>query len=217
VCPDARRIGTVTSADASTADPPRAATLTAATESKTRTAQRPRWSDLLRRFGWVLSLALVVGLTVALLVAPINYRALGSSGYLGVFGATLAGTAAVIVPVPYLVAVVGAGSYLDPFAVAVVAGLAAALGELVGYLGGMTGRLLLPRNRWVQLLERGMKRFGSGVVFVGAVVPNPFFDAIGVVAGATRFPLALFVPACFLGKTVRFWILAAFGGHMFLG
>jgi len=134
-----------------------------------------------------------------------------------VFVATLVGTAAIVVPVPYIAAVVAAGSYLNPITIGLVGGLAAAIGEMTGYIGGMTGRVLLPQNRWTALIERGMLRFGTGVVFIGALVPNPFFDAIGLVAGAGRFPVALFMPACFLGKAIRLALLAAFGSALLGG
>ena len=74
-----------------------------------------------------------------------------------------------------------------------------------------TGRSLLPRNRWSSLLERRMVRFGWLVVFTGGVVPNPFFDAVGLVAGALRLPVWLFLIASFTGKGLRFWLLAVLG------
>jgi membrane protein YqaA with SNARE-associated domain len=95
--------------------------------------------------------------------------------------------------------------------VALVAGVGAALGELTGYLVGYTGRSLIPKNRWYLMIERGMVRFAAPVIFVASVIPNPFFDAVGIVAGATRLPLWLFLLACFLGKTIRFLLLAFVG------
>jgi membrane protein YqaA with SNARE-associated domain len=62
--------------------------------------------------------------------------------------------------------------------------------------------------RW---LQGAMRRYGAVVVFLGAFIPNPLFDAIGVIAGATRTSLWLFCSACFAGKALRFGIVA-FGG-----
>ena len=118
---------------------------------------------------------------------------------------------ALVLPVPYLAVIVIAGSFLDPRLVAVVAGAAAALGELTGYLVGYTGRALLPKNRWYLLVERGVGRFGGPVIFLAAVIPNPFFDAVGIIAGALRLPLWVFLVACFLGKAIRFWLIASLG------
>jgi len=155
-------------------------------------------------------LAMLV-LSVALLFVPVDYRAMGDWGYAGVFVVTLLATAALVLPVPYLSVIVLAGTFLNPVAVALIAGCAAALGELTGYIVGASGRNLLPHNRWTDWLERGMSRAGTVVIFLGAAIPNPLFDAIGVVAGASRFGVAKFLVSCFLGKTLRFWVFAVAG------
>ena len=67
--------------------------------------------------------------------------------------------------------------------------------------------LVLPAS----LLERRMVRFGRLVVFTGGVVPNSFFDAVGLVAGALRLPVWQFLIASFAGKGLRFWLLAVLG------
>ena len=158
-----------------------------------------------------LALLGVLLLSGALVFVPIDYKAMGNYGYLGVFVVTLLATGAIVLPVPYLALILVAGSFLNPVLVALVAGVGAALGELTGYLVGYTGRSLIPKNRWYLMIERGMVRFAAPVIFVASVIPNPFFDAVGIVAGATRLPLWLFLLACFLGKTIRFLLLAFVG------
>ena len=158
-----------------------------------------------------LALLGVILLSGALVFVPIDYKAMGNYGYLGVFVVTLLATGAIVLPVPYLALILVAGSFLNPVLVALVAGVGAALGELTGYLVGYTGRSLIPKNRWYRMIERGMARFAAPVIFVASVVPNPFFDAVGIVAGATRLPVWLFLLACFLGKTIRFLLLAFVG------
>ena len=159
-------------------------------------------------------LAAIVFASAALLFLPINYKALGVYGYLGVFLVTLLGTGAMVLPVPYLGFIALAGRDLDPVLVALVAGAAAALGELTGYLVGYTGRALMGRNRWYRFLEAQIGRFGVPIVFLGAAVPNPVFDAIGVVAGATRMPVGVFLVACFLGRVLRLYLVALLGTHL---
>jgi membrane protein YqaA with SNARE-associated domain len=163
----------------------------------------------------ILGLLATLAVSVGILFIPMDYRAMGDWGYVGVFMVTLLATAALVLPVPYLSVIVLAGSFLNPVAVALLAGCAAALGELTGYFLGRSGRNLLPHNRWTNMLERGMGRAGLVVIFLGAAIPNPLFDAIGVVAGATRFGVWKFLITCFLGKTLRFWILAFAGGAFF--
>ena len=159
----------------------------------------------------LLGLAAIVGLSALIVVLPVDYRAMGSYGYLGVFIVTLISTASLVLPVPYLATIVVAGSFLDPKLVALVAGFAAAIGELTGYALGYTGRGLLPDNRYIATIQTAMRRWGGLVIFGAAVIPNPFFDAVGMVAGATRMPVWLFVVAAFLGKTLRFWLFAMMG------
>jgi membrane protein YqaA with SNARE-associated domain len=159
-----------------------------------------------------LGLLAVIALSVGLTFAPLDYKAMGNYGYLGVFVVTLLATGAIVLPVPYLALILVAGTFLNPVLVALVAGVAAALGELTGYLVGYTGRSLLPKNRWYLMVERGVTRFGGPVIFVAAAIPNPFFDAVGIVSGATRMPIWLFWVTCFAGKTIRFWLLALAGG-----
>jgi membrane protein YqaA with SNARE-associated domain len=168
-----------------------------------------------RKLIWVLTLVATVAITIAAIKAPVDYRALGNHGYLGVFFITLVGTGAIAFPMPYIGAIVVAGSFLEPGAVALVAGIAAALGELTGYMLGYSGRSLVSSGGWYPSVERSVKQYGTGLIFVASIVPNPFFDAMGVIAGATRLPLPLFLLACFAGKTIRFWLLATYGGRVF--
>ncbi|MEA2639305.1 MAG: hypothetical protein QOF51_699 [Chloroflexota bacterium] len=173
---------------------------------------RSHWQQLIRP---TLGVVAVVVLSVALALAPIDYRALGEYGYVGIFAVTLVATATFFLPVPYMAAIVIGGSFLDPILVALVAGVAATIGELSGYVVGATGRNLLPHNRAYVMVERAIARFGGPVIFLAAAIPNPVFDFIGIIAGATRLPLWVFALGCFSGKTVRFWIVASAGGAIF--
>lgn len=155
--------------------------------------------------------AIAVGATVLILVGEIPYREVGEYGYLAVFIITLIGTAAIIAPVPYIAAIIVGGSFLSPLGVAAVAGVAAALGELVGYTAGYAGRAFVPTAAWARALERAMQRYGGPVIFLASVLPNPVFDVVGVFAGAGRTPLWVFMGGCFLGKGLRFLALAALG------
>jgi membrane protein YqaA with SNARE-associated domain len=98
--------------------------------------------------------------------------------------------------------------------VALVAGVAAALGELTGYLLGYGGRELLPSNRWEHSAERWMQRHGFLSITLFAFIPNPAFDAAGVAAGALRYAVWRFAAACFIGKTAKFILVAVFGAQL---
>src|SRR5438874_372942 len=99
----------------------------------------------------------VLALSVALVFVPIDWKVFGEyGGYIGIFIVTLLATGAIVLPVPYLGLIVNAGAspFLDPLLVALIAGVAAALGETTGYLVGYTGRSLLPHNRWYDVVHR---------------------------------------------------------------
>src|SRR5262249_24846635 len=68
----------------------------------------------------------VVSISALILVAPIDYQALGNYGYLGVFLVTLITTGAFVLPIPYLAIIFKAATFLNPALVALVAGVAAA-------------------------------------------------------------------------------------------
>ena len=162
------------------------------------------------------ALLLVGGISAAALFLPIDYGLLESYGYVGVFLVTLITTGALVLPIPYLAVIMRAATVLDPVAVALVAGLAAALGELTAYLLGAGGRRLLKAGRAQRIADRWMRRYGFLSVLFFAFIPNPAFDAVGVAAGALRYPAWRFTLACFLGKSAKFLLLAAFGAR-FLG
>jgi membrane protein YqaA with SNARE-associated domain len=189
------------------------ASAVAATTGQTIRVIATTWQgvSLRNRVRSLLGLAAVVAISALLVAIPIDYRALGSYGYLGVFVVTLISTASLVLPVPYLATIVVAGSFLDPKLVALVAGLAAALGELTGYALGYTGRSLLPENRWTMMIQNAMRRWGGLVILGAAAIPNPFFDAVGMIAGATRMSVWIFLLASFVGKTLRFWAIAMMG------
>jgi membrane protein YqaA with SNARE-associated domain len=176
------------------------------------TAERQVASPPYRAILRVSVVALVIlSISAAILAAPIDYEALGNYSYLGVFLVTLITTGGLVLPVPYLAVILKAGTFLNPVAVALVAGVAASIGELTGYLLGCSGRELVNSGRWEQAVERWMQRHGFASIALFALIPNPAFDAAGIAAGALRYSVWRFVLACFVGKTAKFVLVALFG------
>lgn len=124
-------------------------------------------------------------------------------GYLGIFLVTLLSSASIVIPFPGAFAVYLGGSFLNPFIVALVAGVAEPLGELTGYAAGYGGRTFVERNENYVRLEKWMQRRGALTLFVLSVVPNFFFDIAGFAAGALRFPVWKFLLVCWVGKTIK--------------
>ena len=161
--------------------------------------------------GMAVGFAVLGGLSAAFMFFPINWHAIGSWGYLGIFGVVLVATASVALPIPYLLIVARAGSYLDPVMIALVAGLAGMLGELAGYLIGVGGSGLLPHGRLYERARHWICNYGFWTIAFFACVPNPFFDAMGLMAGTLRYSWWRFALSCFLGKAIKFLIAALIG------
>jgi membrane protein YqaA with SNARE-associated domain len=126
--------------------------------------------------------------------------------------------ATIFLPMPGVALATAAGTFLHPFWVGVVAGLGSATGELSGYLLGYFGRRAVPTetSRLWRIAERGFKRWGFLAIIALAMIPNPAFDALGILAGGLRYPIARFWLATATGKILKFcwfsylgWMLGA--------
>lgn len=143
-----------------------------------------------------------------------NYR------YLGAFLISLIGNASILLPGVVLPVLSGLGiifyrvtGLTGPILVGVAGGAGAALGELVGYMAGYSGRGIVENNRLYNRLVGWVSRWGTPAIFLFALVPL-FFDLVGLAAGVLRFPLWKFILICWLGRTILyvvFIVLAALG------
>jgi membrane protein YqaA with SNARE-associated domain len=156
----------------------------------------------------LLTIGALGAMSALFLFVPIDWEKVGNWGYLGVFLVTFVATASFILPIPYLLIVARAAFYLDPLMVTLVAGLAGALGELTGYVIGASGRALIPQGKLYERANHWMVSYGFWCVAFFAFVPNPLFDAIGFAAGVLRYSLWKFLLACFLGKSLKFFLAA---------
>jgi membrane protein YqaA with SNARE-associated domain len=145
-----------------------------------------------------------------------------SFGYFGVFIASFIGSAATFIPFPSFLIVVAAGSILNPISVGIVAGIGAALGELIGYGLGLTilygnkkfrkkDKRNKSQKRWNNILQKWFhKRLGFMIVFIFAVTPLPD-KIIGIFCGAIKYDIKKFILASVLGKIVLHVALAFIG------
>jgi membrane protein YqaA with SNARE-associated domain len=161
---------------------------------------------------------LLSGFAFAVYVLGADPSHLRRYGYLGVFLVPLIGSASFILPMPGLAVIATGGALLDPvlgipawIVVGILAGLGETIGELTGYAAGYGGRAVLQERRFMGRLEGWMHRQGSVVMFTMSVLPNPFFDVAGVIAGAVRMPVWKFFIAVLLGKVVKSMYIAGAG------
>ncbi len=167
------------------------------------------------KFGWKHILALILGIAITILVIIYanRIRDYEEIGYLGVFLLTFLGNATVLVPVPVLAPlnIVLGGILSSPLLVGLTIGIASSAGEIVGYLVGYAGSGIVTSSKTYKKVEEKIKKYGLFAIFFLALIPNPLFDVVGLVAGATGIKWWKFLLAMGAGKTVRAIIFAYIG------
>ncbi len=139
-------------------------------------------------------------------------------GLLGLFLINAISSATLFVSGPAMITVFSGGSIYPPILVALVASLGSSVGEIVGYLFGVSGRSLaykkLSKKKWFHALSAHFDRFGGLILFVFAFVPNPLFDSMGILAGVFRYSPVKFFLVVAVGRFLRF-LLVAYAGSKF--
>jgi len=171
----------------------------------------------------ILGLVLVVAITVLLFLYGRDTSRLAifrNYEYLGAFIISFIGNATILLPGIVLPILSGLGvifyrmnGLAGPVLVGLAGGAGAALGEMVGYLAGYSGRAILVQNKRYQRTLGWLGHWGGLAIFTLALVPL-FFDLVGITAGVLRFPVWKFLLFCWLGRTllyVVFITLAALG------
>jgi uncharacterized membrane protein YdjX (TVP38/TMEM64 family) len=66
--------------------------------------------------------------------------------------------------------------------------------------------------RWWSFLRRWLYSWGFFAILALAVLPNPIFDALGLLAGSMGYSAKRFWLACMLGNSVKYIAAAYLGG-----
>jgi uncharacterized membrane protein YdjX (TVP38/TMEM64 family) len=164
-----------------------------------RTFPSSRLSCLLRALG----VLLVLGITLGIALNRDRLQEFETLGYAGAFFAMLLSNATLILPAPGLIIVFALGSSLNPVLVGLAGALGGTLGEITGYLTGVSGVLVMEHSSVASHVRYWMNRNGSLTIFTLSVFPNPFFDLAGLMAGAGRMPLWRFLTVAFFGKSIQ--------------
>ena len=164
------------------------------------------WGGLWNRAGRlsgrqrVLSAAVVGGVLLAVVGIAQGPHLMG---YLTVFGLSIATNAVLFLPSGRGAIMVAAALVLNPLAVAVLTGLGGALGEITGYALGRSSRRLSKKAAFPGWLSRHAENHMGVTLMVVSIIPNPFVDAIGIVAGRMGYPLRLFLVYSIIGKIAQ--------------
>ena len=175
------------------------------------------WSKSDRRLQIVVLVAgvgAVTGVTVAWLLSGdvSDVERWKEFGYPGVFFLSFLASVSLVLPVPGLVSLCGVSLLLNPLVLGILAGIGETLGEISGYAIGYGGRTVVENRRYYARIRAWMERRGTAVIFLVSIVPNPFFDVVGITAGSVRFPLHRFLATVWIGKTLK-GIMVAYSCH----
>jgi len=162
-----------------------------------------------------MSLALAILISVLIFLNRDKFGNLESYGYVGIFLISVLGNATIVLPVPVILTAFLGGGIFNPLAVAVVTSLGATIGELTGYMAGISGRGLIENKGKIEKVKNWMSKHGLWTLFVLAVIPNPLFDLAGIVAGATRIPVYKYLIVVWLGKLIKFLVFSFLGAGVF--
>lgn len=145
-------------------------------------------------------------------------------GLIVLFLLSVLSSATLILPVPGLALTALAATAGNPLVVGLIAGTGQTLGEMTGYLAGYSGQELVDNAPRYARMVSWMQRYGPVTIFVLALIPNPIFDLAGIVAGALRMPVWLYLSSALLGKIIKnvliayaalsglHWLLQLYGG-----
>lgn len=166
--------------------------------------------------GSIFLLSLV--LSIAFFVFRDFLKDASSLGLLGLFLVNFVTSATFFVSAPAFLTVITGGNLYSPILVAVIAAIAAGLGDMLGFAFGFSGRKLtrkkLEKNPKIKFLEKHFQRHGALIIFIMAIIPNPFFDAIGILAGVLNYSPIRFFVIMLVGRFLRYWALAQFGSKL---
>jgi len=153
---------------------------------------------------------LIVAFTATILIlfnperrAQIEELISSPAGLIVLFFLSLLSNATLILPVPGIALTAIAATAGNPLAVGLVAGTGQALGEMTGYLAGYSGQELVDNYPRYGRMANWMRRYGVLTIFVLALIPNPFFDIAGIVAGALRMPWWQYLLSALAGKILK--------------
>lgn len=165
---------------------------------------------------------LVIFLTIGLIACSFllrkNIYLFERFGYLGIVVINLLSSATVIFPTPGIATTFLAGALWNPVLVGLFSGLGASIGEISGYLVGLSTRGIaykrLVKSNSFHFLQTYFDKGGFVTILIMALIPVPIFDFVGIIAGTVQYPLWKFVLATFIGRSIRNYLIAYSGAKI---
>jgi uncharacterized membrane protein YdjX (TVP38/TMEM64 family) len=161
----------------------------------------------------ILGVLAVAALSVYIFSIRDRVEEFAAFGYPGIFVVALLANATVFLPAPGIAIVFAMGSVFHPLGVGIAAGTGGAIGELSGYLAGISGSAVVERTEAYQRIHPWVESYGPWAIMALSAIPNPVFDLAGVAAGAARMPLWQFLLFCWIGQLIKMTFFAYSGAY----
>jgi membrane protein YqaA with SNARE-associated domain len=162
----------------------------------------------------ILILIISISLPILLFIFRDFFKQAESLGLLGIFVINFTSNLSPF-PEPGFASVIAGGSLYNPIFVAFFAALGASFGDLLFFIIGHSGRKLtiikLRKKLFFRILEDNFTKYGGYILFFAALLPNPFFDAFGLIGGIFGFSALRFFILMTVGRFIRFLFLAGLG------
>lgn len=141
-------------------------------------------------------------------------------GYLGLFLASALNGATLVIGGPSQVLTFLMAGNLQPMLLGLVGGTGTAIGETTGYLLGKSTNLALSRQSESLItyfrkskLFKVFKKHPAVILAVLALIPNPFFDPVSILAGSLGISFRTYFFPVLVGKIARFTLIAFIGSY----
>lgn len=150
-------------------------------------------------------------------IVKIDYERFQALGLLGVLITAFFGSVTVFIPSPAIFSIGVAGGYYNPLLVGLMAAIGSTIGDTTGYLLGYSSNKATEFEKkkiWYGLLHFTLEKYGVIIILVASIIPNPFFDGLGILAGLAKYPIKKFLFYIFIGRILRFYIVALIGNAL---
>lgn len=150
----------------------------------------------------VISLIIIIGIMVCAYFFKQSVETYIGWGLVGLCIGCFLSNATVLLPAPSALLVCQFALIYNPLIAALVGGLGAASGEMIGYLAGRTGREIIKSKHNSKIIS-AFKRHPYVLVLLFSVIPWPLFDIIGILSGASHLKWYRFLYTCWAGKVIK--------------
>lgn len=166
-----------------------------------------------KKYIYIFMFVLSALLLVSPLVLGFNFGFFRSLGLVGITLINFFSSATLFLPTPGFLAIGLGGKLYNPLLVAFLSALGSSLGEIVGFtFGYSTKKISTSQQNMLDKIEKLFKhKYAPIFIILLSFIPNPFFDAIGIVAGISLYPLRKFLIYVFIGRFLRDLIIAYAG------